>query len=75
MKKSNYDIGYNESKIALNMLISPTKSVLEMMHKNTLNERNNSDPSTYDYGWEYDDRMDWIDGSLDYLEEFIENNF
>jgi len=48
------------------------KSAINRLFEKTMYERNNANPITdFKTESEYDDRMDWLDGFLDYFEEYL----
>tara|TARA_R110002167_G_scaffold299919_1_gene504253 strand:+ start:370 stop:594 length:225 start_codon:yes stop_codon:yes gene_type:complete len=73
MKRGDPNIeGYKAAKILLALMPTAGKPALNRLFEKTMNERNNSDPLTdFKTEAEYDDRMDWLDGFLDYFEEYL----
>tara|TARA_R110000744_G_scaffold7342_3_gene25317 strand:+ start:8398 stop:8622 length:225 start_codon:yes stop_codon:yes gene_type:complete len=73
MQKGDQHIeGYKAGKRLLTMMSMADKPAIDKLFEKMMNERNNADPLTdFKTEAEYDDRMDWLDGFLDYFEEYL----
>jgi hypothetical protein len=73
MKRGDPNIeGCEAAKILLALMPTAGKSAINRLFEKTMYERNNANPITdFKTESEYDYRMDWLDGFLDYFEEYL----
>ena len=63
--------GYKAAKSLLALMPTAGKSAMNRLFEKPMAERNNAVHSDFKTEADYDDRMDWLDGFLDYFEEFL----
>lgn len=74
MKKGDPHIeGYKAGKSLLALMPTAGKPAMNRLFDKTMSERNSAKYSDFKTQDEYDDRMDWLDGFLDYFEEYLKN--
>tara|TARA_R100000541_G_scaffold10983_1_gene19055 strand:+ start:373 stop:618 length:246 start_codon:yes stop_codon:yes gene_type:complete len=68
---SQYENGYESAKTTMVVLGKENLVAISKYYDGVLAKRNSQEISNFDSLDEYNKYMDWLDGSLDYIEQFL----